>query len=322
MILIVGGAGYIGSHVVKRLNSNGYKTVVFDNLSLGHEEFVKWGTFIKGELSSKEDIETCFKKYAIHAVMHFSAFANVGESLKNPLKYYQNNVANTLNLLEIMEKYKVKEFIFSSTCATYGNPTTEKLSEDHPQNPINPYGQSKLMIEKIIKDISKTKSLNYMFLRYFNAAGADLDGEIGELHNPETHLIPIAINATLEKRAPLTVFGDDYPTNDGSCIRDYIHVNDLADAHILALEQLKETKKCNEFNLGNGKGYSVFEIIKKVTDITGKKVPYNIGERRDGDPAKLIADNQKAKNVLKWEPKLNSLDIIIDSAYQFLKKYG
>lgn len=318
MILVVGGAGYIGSHTVKRLHESGYKTVVFDNLSLGHRDFVKWGAFFEGDLCNKSDIESCFELYPITAVMHFSALANVGESVREPALYYRNNVMNTLNLLEVMQDRGVTDFIFSSTCATYGEPQSETLSESHVQNPINPYGRSKLMVEEIVKDMAKATDLNYTFLRYFNAAGADLDGEVGERHNPETHLIPLAIQAVLGRRDELTVFGDDYATPDGSCIRDYIHVTDLADAHILALKRLSETGESDYFNLGTGVGYSVFDIINTVSEVAGKSVPYTLGARREGDPPLLVAQNDKAETVLGWRPQITDLKVIIQSAYQFI----
>ena len=234
-VLIVGGAGYVGSHANKALCKGGYKTVVFDNLSRGHKEFVKWGKFFNGDLSDRKRLKACFRKYRIKAVMHFSAFAYVGESVKEPAKYYINNVANTLNLLEIMREHGVKYFIFSSTAATYGEPDKIPINEKHSQNPINPYGRTKKIIEDILKDYSNAYGLKYVALRYFNAAGADSDTEIGELHNPETHLIPLIFDAAMGKRKSIKIFGTNYKTPDGSCIRDYIHVSDLADAHIKAL---------------------------------------------------------------------------------------
>ena len=235
-VLITGGAGYIGSHTNKELFKKGYETLVLDNLIYGHKDFLKWGEFILGDLNNIEHLRLVFKNYNIEAVMHFAAFAYVGESVENPQKYYINNVNNTLNLLQVMNEYQCKYFIFSSTCATYGNPITPLIDEEHPQNPINPYGKSKLMVENILEDFSNAYGINYISLRYFNAAGADIDCEVGEKHDPETHLIPLVIDAALKKRENIKVFGTDFDTEDGSAIRDYIHVSDLADAHILALE--------------------------------------------------------------------------------------
>lgn len=320
MILIVGGAGYIGSHVNKLLNQQGYKTVVFDNLIYGHKEAVKWGEFVLGDLSNIEQIRLVFQKYQIDAVMHFAAFAYVGESVEEPQKYYINNVANTLNLLQVMKEFNCNYFIFSSTCATYGEPQYIPIDEKHPQKPINPYGQSKLMVEKILNDYSNAYGLKYVSLRYFNAAGADIDAEIGENHNPETHLIPLVLDAALGKREDIKVFGTDYDTPDGSAIRDYIHVTDLADAHILALEYLQKDGKSDVFNLGNGDGYSVLEVIDMVKKVTKKDFKVTLTDRRAGDPAKLIGDATKAKEILGWKPKYFELETIIDTAWKWHKK--
>jgi len=320
MILIVGGAGYIGSHVNKLLNKKGYETVVFDNLIYGHRDFVKWGEFVLGDLNNIKQIRLVFKKYKIEAVMHFAAFAYVGESVIEPQKYYINNVANTLNLLQVMKEFNCKYFIFSSTCATYGEPQYIPIDEKHPQNPINPYGQSKLMVEKILQDYSNAYGLKYVSLRYFNAAGADIDAEIGENHDPETHLIPLILDAAIGKREDIKVFGTDYDTPDGSAIRDYIHVMDLADAHILALEYLQNGEKSNVFNLGNGEGYSVLEVIDMVKKITKQNFKVTIADRRPGDPAKLIGDATKAKKILGWKPKYFELETIIESAWRWHKK--
>ncbi len=322
MIFIAGGAGYIGSHVNKFLNSLGYQTVVYDNLVYGHKEFVKWGEFVLGDLLNSEQLRLCFRKYPIEVVMHFSAFAYVGESVKDPLKYYKNNVTATLNLLEVMKEFGVRYFIFSSTCATYGEPQEIPITENHPQHPINPYGKSKLMIEEILQDFDHAYGIKHVNLRYFNAAGADPEGEIGEWHDPETHLIPLVLRVTLRKLDRLEVFGDDYPTEDGTCIRDYIHVMDLADAHVKAMEYLKKTNKSDSFNLGNERGYSVFQVIKKAEEITGRKIPYRVTARREGDPAILIADSTKAKNLLSWNPSLASLDEIIKTAWNWHKRLG
>lgn len=319
-ILIVGGAGYIGSHVNRLLSRKGYKTVVFDNLSRGHRELVKWGKLFCGDLSDKEQIRECFRKYPIEAVMHFSAFAYVGESVTEPIKYYQNNVANTLNLLEVMLESKVMHFIFSSSCATYGIPHQMPITEDHPQTPINPYGMTKLMVEDILKDFDIAYGMKYVSLRYFNAAGADPDAEIGEWHDPETHLIPLVLDAALGRAEPVRIFGMDYDTPDGTCIRDYIHVNDLAEVHILALEALLGGKGSDIFNLGIGRGYSVKEVIESVRRITGCDVTWETAPRRNGDPAILVADASKAAKGLGWHPKYMELDAIIESAWRWHKK--
>ena len=319
MILITGGAGYIGSHANKLLNQKGYKTIIFDNLIYGHKEAVKWGEFVLGDLNDANLLRLVFEKYNIEAVMHFAAFAYIGESVENPEKYYVNNVSNTLNLLNVMKNFGCKYFIFSSTCATYGNPEYTPLDENHPQSPINPYGQSKLMIEKILSDYSNAYNFKYVSLRYFNAAGADVDCEIGESHDPETHLIPLILDAAIGKREDIKVFGTDYDTPDGSAIRDYIHVTDLAEAHILALEYLKNGNSSDVFNLGNGDGYSVLEVIEKAKQITKTDFKVTLVEKRVGDPAKLIGDATKAKKVLGWNPKFFGLEKILQTAWEWHK---
>lgn len=320
MILIVGGAGYIGSHLNKEINKRGYETVIFDNLSYGHEEFVKWGTFERGDLGNIDDIKSILNKYPIEAVMHFAAFTYVGESVKDPQKYYLNNVKNTLNLLQAMLEENVKQFIFSSTCATYGNPVEIPITENHPQNPINPYGRGKLIVEQILKDYNAAYGLNYASLRYFNAAGADPDGDVGELHDPETHLIPLILDVAAGKRENVKIFGTDYDTPDGTCIRDYIHVTDLADAHILALKYLQDNQKSDVFNLGNGNGFSVKEVIETAREITGNEIKAVEAERRQGDPPILIGSSHKAKEVLKWKPKYGDLSQIVETAWNWHKK--
>ena len=301
-ILIVGGAGYIGSHINKELNKRGYKTIVFDNLIYGHKEFIRWGEFIPGDLKDTTQLELVFSKYNILAVMHFAAYAYVGESVTDPDKYYVNNVMNTLNLLNAMKKYNVSNFIFSSSCATYGMPETIPIPENHPQNPINPYGQTKLMVESILNDYSHAYNMKYASLRYFNAAGADPDTEIGEWHDPETHLIPLVLDAAIGRREHISIFGTDYDTPDGTCVRDYIHVTDLADAHILALENLIEGGESQLFNLGNGNGYSVLEVIESARKVTGIDIKTVNADRREGDPPKLIGSAEKAKKILGWKP--------------------
>ena len=320
MILIVGGAGYIGSHVNKMLNLHGFETVVFDNLSYGHRDFVKWGVFEEGDLGEINDLRRVFQKYPITAVMQFAAFTYVGESVEDPQKYYLNNLCNTLNLLEVMLEEKVNYFVFSSTCATYGDPVEIPITEDHPQNPISPYGKGKYMVEQVLEDYSKAYNLRYASLRYFNAAGADPDGEIGELHDPETHLIPLILDVALGNREDIKIFGTDYPTADGTCIRDYIHVLDLADAHIKALEYIQNNDLSDVFNLGNGQGFSVKEVIDTVEKVTGKKIKASEVGRRPGDPPVLVGSALKARKLLGWQPRFNDLSLIIDTAWRWQQK--
>lgn len=319
MIFIVGGAGYIGSHVNKFLSKKGYKTLILDNLSKGHEEFVKWGEFIKGDLKDKRLLDKIFKEYNITTVMHFAALTDVRESIKDPGSYYRNNVKNTLNLLDAMQKNNINRFIFSSTCAVYGDPIETPITEDHPCNPISPYGRSKLMIEKILEDYSNAYDFNYVSLRYFNAAGADPQTEIGEWHDPETHLIPIILDVAIGKRENVQIFGTDYPTPDGTCIRDYIHVMDLADAHYKALKLLEEDKS-EIFNLGNGDGFSVKEIIETCREVTGEEIPTIESDRRPGDPPILIGSSKKAKRILRWEPEFSDIKDIIETAWEWHQK--
>ncbi|MDR1820488.1 MAG: UDP-glucose 4-epimerase GalE [Methanobrevibacter sp.] len=321
MILVTGAAGYIGSHVNKLLHDEGYQTIVLDNLSNGHEEMVKWGEFVRGDLKDTKLLVSLFKKYNIEAVIHLAALASVKESTLFPQKYYTNNFQYTRNLLNIMEKFDVNKFIFSSTAAVYGEPESIPISETSSLKPINPYGKSKLMVENLLSEKSKSSDFNYVALRYFNASGADLSAEIGENHNPETHLIPIVLDAALGKREKIAIFGDDYPTFDGSCIRDYLHVNDIAIAHLKGLEFLNN-QKSDVFNLGIGKGFSVKEIIESCEKVTGCEIPTTVEDRREGDPAILIADNKKAEEILKWKAKFNDIDEIIESAYNFHKKLG
>ncbi len=319
MILIVGGAGYIGSHVNKLLNTRGQKTVVFDNLVCGHRDLVQWGEFFFGDLANREQVRLCFENYPVEAVMHFSAFSIVGESVTDPARYYLNNVTNTLHLLEAMREYGVKYLIFSSTCATYGVPGKIPIPEDHPQKPINPYGKSKLMIEEILKDYDGAYGIKHVNLRYFNAAGADPDGETGEWHEPETHLIPIVLDAALGRKQDVRIFGADYDTPDGTCIRDYIHVTDVAEAHLSALAYLIRNGKSDAFNLGNGKGFSVKEVIEAAKNVTGKNIKTGAGARRPGDIPVLIGSAEKAGAVLNWRPRYPGLDTIIRTAWEWHK---
>ena len=271
-------------------------------------------TFIHADLSDTSALESIFSTYDILAVMHFAAFAYVGESVKDPSKYYYNNVANSLNLLESMRKAHIKNIIFSSTCATYGNPLHLPITESHPQSPINPYGYSKLVVENMLKDFSHAYGINYVILRYFNAAGASMLFNIGESHSPETHLIPLLLQTALGQREALSIYGDDYPTNDGSCIRDYIHIDDLANAHILALKYLLNGGKSEAFNLGNGLGFSIFELLECASRLCGRQIPYTIESRREGDPATLIGDSTKAKQILGWNPLFADIETILSSA--------
>lgn len=314
MILVVGGAGYIGSHLVKELVET-EEVVVLDNLSTGHREAVdNRAIFVKGDLGNEEDLQMIFRSYPIKAVMHFAANSLVGESVVDPLKYYQNNVASTLTLLKVMLKFKVKNFIFSSTAATYGIPEVEVIDERTATAPINPYGHSKLMVEQVLADFSKAYGLNYVVLRYFNAAGAHESAVIGESHDPETHLIPIILQHLLGQREKVSVFGSDYETPDGTCIRDYIHVTDLAAAHILALEALLTGKKSAEvYNLGNGLGYSVKEVIETCEKVTGVKANVEMADRRPGDPARLVASSEKIFSELGWKAERNLEQIIADA---------
>lgn len=316
-VLICGGAGYIGSHVNKLLDSKGYKTIVFDNLIYGHREAVKWGTFVKGDLANEKDIENVFSSYPIEAVFHFAAYAYVGESVREPEKYYYNNVVNTLNLLKVMRKYDCNRIIFSSTCATFGEPEKVPITEDMSQYPINPYGMTKLTVERIFKDYQKAYGLQFVVLRYFNAAGADPEGEIGESHNPETHIIPLVLDAASGKRPDIKVFGTDYDTPDGSCIRDYIHVTDLADAHLKALHYLERGNHGSSFNLGNSIGTSVLQVVDSVKRVTGKDFSVTLADRRPGDPARLVGCSEKAKKILGWEPKYDDIDLIVAHAWNW-----
>ena len=320
MILIVGGAGYIGSHINKLLSKSGYETVVFDNLAKGHREAVKWGKLEIGDLKNTEDIEAVFKKYPIEAVLDLAAFIEVGESVKDPEKYYFNNVANTLNLLAVMKAQNVNKIIFSSTAATFGIPEYIPIDEKHPQNPINPYGKTKLMIENIFKDYDVAYGLRYVVFRYFNACGADRDGEIGEWHEPESHLIPILLEVASGKREFFQLNGTDYATDDGTCVRDYVHVEDLAEAHLLGLKHLLNGGESDSYNLGCGKEYSNKQVMETVKAVTGVDFKVVYGPRREGDPDKLLASFEKIKKELGWEPKYNSLEEIIKTAWNWEQK--
>jgi len=320
VVLVTGGAGYVGSHANKLLHQQGYDTIVYDNLEYGHEECSKSGTFVLGDLADPDGLRALFEGNPITAVMHFAAYTYVGESVDHPEKYYQNNVANTLNLLDAMIEHGVRFLIFSSTCAVYGNPRRIPLSEDHPLDPISPYGRGKQMVETILQDLNKAHDLQYVSLRYFNAAGADPEAEIGEWHDPETHLIPLVLDAALGKRKDVKIFGTDYDTPDGTCIRDYIHVTDLAAAHVAALDHLKKTGQSDVFNLGNGNGFTVRQVIEEARRITEKEIPVEEIGRRAGDPGTLIGSSDKARRVLGWAPHFADLTEIIGTAWAWHKK--
>jgi UDP-glucose-4-epimerase GalE len=319
-LLITGGAGYVGSHAVAALAGQGHDVVVVDNLSFGHREFVGAARLEVIDLADKEGLLSLFKSVRPDAVMHFAALAYVGESVIHPSKYYHNNVGGSLNLLDCMRECGVPHLVFSSTCATYGVPASIPIKESFPQHPVNPYGRGKLMVEQICRDFDRAYGIRTVFLRYFNAAGAHPDGTIGEDHTPETHLIPLALDVALGRRVSIEIYGADYPTPDGTCIRDYIHVCDLADAHVAAMEYLIRGGSSDGFNLGNEKGYSVREIIRHVETVTGRTINVIMSPRREGDPPVLIADATRAKTVLNWSPRFTDLDTIIGSAWNWHQK--
>ncbi|HIK42437.1 UDP-glucose 4-epimerase GalE [Thermoleptolyngbya sp. M55_K2018_002] len=325
-ILVTGGAGYIGSHAVLSLQQAGYEVLVLDNLVYGHRELVEEvlkAELIVGEIGDRPLLDQIFASRTIDAVMHFAAYAYVGESVKEPAKYYRNNVVGTLTLLEAMHAAGVNKLVFSSTCATYGIPSVVPIPEDYPQNPINPYGATKLMIERVLKDFGTAYGLQSVIFRYFNAAGADPAGRLGEDHNPETHLIPLVLQTALGLRDAIQVFGTDYPTPDGTCIRDYIHVTDLASAHVLGLEYLLSGGGSNIFNLGNGSGFSVKEVIEAARQITGRDIPVKACDRRPGDPPALIGSADRARQILGWQPQYSRIDDIISHAWAWhLKRHG
>ncbi len=322
-ILVTGGAGYIGSHTVLALKQAGYEVLILDNLVYGHRDLVEQALkveLIEGDTGDRDLLDKLFKSRKIAAVMHFSAYAYVGESVSDPAKYYRNNVIGTITLLEAMLAASVKNFVFSSTCATYGVPEIVPIPEDHPQNPINPYGATKLMVERILSDFSEAYDFKSVRFRYFNAAGADPQGLLGEDHNPETHLIPLVLQTALGKRESISIFGTDYPTDDGTCVRDYIHVSDLADAHVLGLEYLLKGGDSTFFNLGNGNGFSVKEIIEAARLITGKDIKAVECDRRPGDPPALIGSAEKARKILGWKPQYTSIKDIMTHAWEWHQK--
>ena len=316
-VLVTGGAGYIGSHTCKALAKRGYVPVVYDNLVYGHKDLVKWGPLEVGDITNRERIEQVIVQYRPSAIIHFAAHAYVGESVKDPAKYYRNNVVGSLVLLEAMRCYEVKHIIFSSSCSIYGIPKQLPISENHEKHPISPYGSTKAITEKMLGDFDIAYGIKSISLRYFNAAGADPDGETGELHDPETHLIPLVLDVAAGKMPYVTIYGDDYDTPDGTCIRDFIHVTDLAQAHVLALKRLEEQNKSDVYNLGNGNGFSVRDVIETSREVTGKNILAKTGPRRSGDPSKLVADASKAKVELRWMPCFENLAEIIKSAWRW-----
>jgi UDP-arabinose 4-epimerase len=320
-VLVTGGAGYIGSHTAKALARAGFEPVVFDNLSTGHAWAVKWGTFVQGDLADKEAVAAAIREQRVEAVIHFAASAYVGESVEKPRQYFRNNVINTLNLLDAMLDEGVMRIVFSSTCATYGVPETPLITETHPQRPINPYGESKLFVEKALRAYGEAYQLRWMALRYFNAAGADPEGELGEVHDPETHLIPLVMQAAAGQRREVAIYGGDYPTPDGTAVRDYIHVSDLARAHVLGLEHLLGGGLCTALNLGTGVGHSVREVIGAVEQLSGRRVATRVVHRRAGDPPALVADPTRARELLGWQPEFTRLVDVIESAWRWYSRH-
>lgn len=321
-ILVTGGAGYIGSHAVLALKNAGYEVIVLDNLSYGHRELIEplQVKLIVGDISDSALLDEIFSNHNIEAVMHFAAFIAVGESVSDPAKYYRNNVAGTLTFLEAMHKASINKFIFSSTCALYGVPKFIPLTEDHPQDPISPYATSKWMVERILSDFDTAYNIKSVRFRYFNAAGADPNGLLGEDHEPETHLIPLVLLAAMGKRESISIFGTDYPTADGTCIRDYIHVADLAQAHVLGLQYLLKGGESDVFNLGNGGGFSVREVIETAKQVTGKEIKIVECDKRPGDPPILVGSSDKARQALGWHPQYPNLNEIISHAWQWHQK--
>jgi len=322
VILVTGGAGYIGSHVVKELGREGYRPLVYDNLSTGHRWAIKGGELIEGDLGDKRHVEEILHKEKPLAVMHFAASAIVGESVERPELYFRNNVINSFNLLEAMLAAGVKSFIFSSSAAVYGNPHQVPIVEDHPLAPVNPYGEGKVFVERALRWYEQAHGLSYISLRYFNAAGADPDSELGEAHDPETHLIPRVLDVAMGKMPFIEIYGTDYDTPDGTCIRDYIHVADLAQAHILALEALLDGAESRAYNLGNQRGFSVKEVVDVARAVASHPIPVRESSRRQGDPPVLVASSERIKKELGWKPRYDDLKIIVETAWGWMKKGG
>jgi len=319
-ILVVGGAGYIGSHMVKRLGEAGVEVVTLDNLSSGHRDAVTCGEFVQGDIADRTLLDSLFARRSFDAVMHFASHIEVGESIRLPLKYYRNNVSNTLTLLEAMQAAKIDKFIFSSTAAIFGTPQYSPIDERHPRSPINPYGRTKHMVEQILEDLDRAHGLRAVCLRYFNAAGADPSGALGERHDPESHLIPLTLQAASGRRPSIAVFGSDYDTPDGTCIRDYVHIVDLCEAHWLALQSLLGGAGSQQYNLGNGDGFSVLEVIETVRRVTRREFKVVKEARRAGDPPRLVADSTAARSTLGWTPKYPALQTIVEHAWNFEQK--
>lgn len=319
-VLVTGGAGYIGSHTVACLAKQGHTPVVYDNLCFGHRQAIEGVKFVEGDIRDRDLLRRTIREQAIEAVIHFAAFAYVGESVIDPGKYYHNNVVGTIELLEAIRAENVQKIVFSSTCATYGEPTTIPIDENTPQAPINPYGFSKLVVERALDDYAHAYGLQFAALRYFNASGCAIEGNLGEDHTPETHLIPLILQVALGQREQITIFGDDFDTPDGTCVRDYIHVDDLASAHVAALERLSPGTRW-KINLGTGQGYSVREVIDSCRRITGHEIPAVDGPRREGDPPRLIAANDLAKQLLGWQPQHREIDTIVNSAWQWMSRH-
>jgi UDP-arabinose 4-epimerase len=317
-VLVTGGAGYVGSHACKAISSAGYTPVVYDNLERGHRWAVQWGPLEEGDLHDRKRLAEVLRQYRPAAAMHFAAYAYVAESVAEPARYFWNNVAGSVSLLEALREAGTRQFVFSSSCATFGVPESVPITEDHPQRPINPYGTSKLMVEQVLREYDRAYAMRSVSLRYFNAAGADPDTEIGESHDPETHLIPLVLLAASGKHDSITIHGSDYPTRDGTCVRDYVHVSDLADAHVLALKYLEKSGPTCSLNLGTGRGSSVAEVIAAAREVTGKPIRTISGKRREGDPPALVADAAYAKQVLGWEPRFPGIRTQIDHAWKWL----
>jgi UDP-arabinose 4-epimerase len=321
-VLVTGGAGYIGSHACKVLARAGHLPVVFDNLSRGHREAVRWGPLVEGDLADRTRLAAALEEHRVSAVMHFAAFAYVGESVTDPALYYRNNLGGTLSLLEAMREAAVDKIVFSSTCATYGSPDKVPISENAPQRPVNPYGETKLAIERALHWYGQAYGLRSVSLRYFNAAGADRDGEIGELHEPETHLVPLVLQAALGRRPQIDIYGADYPTPDGTAIRDYIHVQDLAEAHLRALEHLSAGRESAALNLGTGRGHSVREVIRVAEAVSGRRIAWRDTARRPGDPPVLVADPSLAAKLLGWRARVSDLETIMRTALAWHTRLG
>ncbi|SDR54675.1 UDP-L-arabinose 4-epimerase [Rhizobiales bacterium GAS113] len=318
-ILVTGGAGFVGSHACKALARAGYLPITFDSLERGHEWAVKWGPLERGDLREEKDLRRAFEEWRPRAVMHFAAYAYVGESTVEPAKYYDINVGGTAKLLQACVAFGCDNIVFSSSCATYGIPARLPLKEDDAQAPVNPYGYTKLVVERMLKEAEAAHGIRHTALRYFNAAGADPDGEIGEMHDPETHLVPLVLFAAMGRLPSIKIFGDDYSTPDGTCVRDYVHVSDLADAHVAAIDWLAEGMPSDTFNLGNGQGFSVTEVVRAGERIAGRPVRSEICPRRDGDPPKLVSDSTRARELLNWNPRFPSLDQQIGHAWEWFR---